>query len=157
MRHFETVAELLALGEENAAAIAAPGLEPLRYGQLRSLVARTVEQLNALGIGKGERVAIVLKNGPEMATAFLAVAAGATAAPLNPNYHAEQFEFYLKDLKPQALIVEGEVDSPSRGVAERLGIPLLELRSQHQIGAGEFSLEPMGGIWRAVAQRGKTA
>ncbi len=156
MRHFETVAELLALGDENAAAIGAPGLAPLRYGQLRSLVGRTVEQLNALGIGKGERVAIVLKNGPEMATAFLAVAAGATAAPLNPNYHAEQFEFYLKDLKPQALIVEGEVDSPSRGVAERLGIPLLELRSQHQIGAGEFSLEPMGGIWRAVAQRGKT-
>ena len=154
MRHFETVAELLALGEENAAAIAAPGMEPLRYGQLRSLVARTVEQLNALGIGKGERVAIVLKNGPEMATAFLAVAAGATAAPLNPNYHAEQFEFYLKDLKPQALIVEGGVDSPSRGVAERLGIPLLELRPQREVGAGEFSLEAPGGISRA-APRGE--
>jgi acyl-CoA synthetase (AMP-forming)/AMP-acid ligase II len=154
MRHFETVAELLALGEENAAAIAAPGLEPLRYGQLRSLVARTVEQLNALGIGKGERVAIVLKNGPEMATAFLAVAAGATAAPLNPNYHAEQFEFYLRDLRPQALIVEGGVDSPARGVAERLGIPLLELRPQREIGAGEFSLEAPGGILRA-AQRGE--
>ena len=154
MRHFETVAELLALGEENAAAIAAPGLEPLRYGQLRSLVARTVEQLNALGIGKGERVAIVLKNGPEMATAFLAVTAGATAAPLNPNYHAEQFEFYLKDLKPQALIVEAGVDSPSRGVAEQLGIPLLELRPQREIGAGEFSLEAPGSISRA-AQRGE--
>ncbi len=154
MRHFETVAELLALGEENAAAIAAPGLEPLRYGQLRSLVARTVEQLNDLGIGKGERVAIVLKNGPEMAAAFLAVAAGATAAPLNPNYHAEQFEFYLKDLRPQALIVEGGVESPSRGVAERLGIPVLELQPQREIGAGEFSLEAPGGIARAVAQRG---
>ncbi len=154
MRHFETVAELLALGEENAAAIAAPGLEPLRYGQLRSLVARTVEQLNDLGIGKGERVAIVLKNGPEMAAAFLAVAAGATAAPLNPNYHAEQFEFYLKDLRPQALIVESGVESPSRGVAERLGIPILELQPQREIGAGEFSLGAPGDIARAVAQRG---
>jgi len=154
MRHFETVAELLGLGEENAVAIAAPGLAPLRYGQLRSLVARTVEQLNALGIGKGERVAIVLKNGPEMATAFLAVAAGATAAPLNPNYHGEQFEFYLKDLKPQALVVEGGVDSPSRGVAERLGIPLLELRPQRTAGAGEFSLEPAAGNWGAGATKG---
>src|SRR5260370_40958881 len=85
MRHFETVAELLALGEENAAAIAAPGLEPLRYGQLRSLVARTVEQLNDLGIGKGERAAIVLKNGPEMAAAFLAVGARGAAGAPEPN------------------------------------------------------------------------
>ena len=42
-------------------------------------------QLNARGVGRGDRVAIVLPNGPEMATAFLAVAATATTAPLNPG------------------------------------------------------------------------
>src|SRR5260370_27079733 len=127
MRHFETVAELVAVGEETAAAIAAAGLEPLRYGQLRSLVARTVEQLNDLGIGKGERVAIVLKNGPEMAAAFLAVAAGATAAPLNPNYQSEQFEVFLKKLRAQALVVENGGENPSPGGAGRAGVSVFYL------------------------------
>ena len=57
--------------------------------------------LNALGIGRGDRVAIVLPNGPEMATAFVAVACGATTAPLNPAYRAEEFDFYLTDLRPR--------------------------------------------------------
>ena len=144
MRHFETLSELLAQGDEDAVAIGAPGLQPLPYRQLRSLVARTVERLNALGIGRNDRVAIALKNGPEMATAFVAVAASATAAPLNPNYCDEQFEFYLTDLRPKALLVEARVDSPSRAVAERLSIPVIELQPWRHLGAGEFSLETNG-------------
>ena len=42
--------------------------------------------LNAIGIGRGDRVAIVLPNGPEMAASFVAIACGATTAPLNPAY-----------------------------------------------------------------------
>ena len=144
MRHFETLSELLAQGDEDAVAIGAPGLQPLPYRQLRSLVARTVERLNALGIGRNDRVAIALKNGPEIATAFVAVAAGATAAPLNPNYRDEQFEFYLTDLRPKALLVEAGVDSPSRAVAKRLSIPIIELQPWRHLGAGEFSLETNG-------------
>src|SRR5215813_7058907 len=144
MGHFRTVAELVEVGEENSVALAAPERMPLSYGRLRSLVARTVEQLNKTGIGRNDRVALVLKNGPEMAAAFLAVSAGATACPLNSNYHVEQFEFYLSDLRPQALIVEAGVESPSRAVAERLGIPLLELRADRALPAGEFSLEGGG-------------
>ncbi len=56
---------------------------PLTFGQLRALADRTVADLNGRGIGRGERVAIVLPNGPEMAAAFIAVAAGTTSAPLN--------------------------------------------------------------------------
>jgi len=144
MGHYQTVAELVEVGEANSVALAAPERMPLSYGQLRSLVARTVEQLNKNGIGRNDRVALVLKNGPEMASAFLAVSAGATACPLNPNYHAEQFEFYLSDLRPQALIVEAGIESASRAVAERLGIPLLELRADRTLPAGEFSLDGTG-------------
>ena len=59
-----------------------------------------------LGVGRGDRVAIVLPNGPEMAAAFLSVAAAAAAAPLNPAYRQDEFEFYLGDLNAKALIVE---------------------------------------------------
>src|SRR5436853_2169117 len=78
----ETIHELLAAGAPDAVAIAAVDRPPLTYDALRRLVARTVSSLNALGYGRGDAVSIVLPNGPEMATSFLAVASGCTSAPL---------------------------------------------------------------------------
>src|SRR5262249_32183988 len=122
-----TIAEQLAAGDAASVAIAAPGLQPLTYQGLRDQVGRTVEALNGFGGGREDRVAIVRRSGPEMALAFLATAAGATAAPLNPAYRAEEFEFYLSDLRAKALIVERGSASPAVGVAAKLGITLLEL------------------------------
>jgi acyl-CoA synthetase (AMP-forming)/AMP-acid ligase II len=73
-------------------------------------------------------VAIVLPNGPEMAAAFLCVAAACCAAPLNPAYKADEFDFYLGDLKPAALIVAVDDSGPAAAVAERLAIRVLRLR-----------------------------
>ena len=91
----ETVRDLLAPHPADAAAILAPERPTLTFGALRELADATVATLNAVGIGRGDRVAIVLPNGPEMATAFVAVACGATTAPLNPAYRAEELDFYL--------------------------------------------------------------
>ena len=87
-----TIAALLETGDTKATALSSPGGRTLSFGALRSLISRTVETLAARGIGPNDRVAIVLDNGPEMAVAFLSVASGATAAPLNPRYRAEEFE-----------------------------------------------------------------
>ncbi len=94
-----TLKGLLAAGRDDAVAIAAHEAPPLTYGALRALIERTCATLNDLGIGLGDRVAIVLPNGPEMAAAFLCVASAATSAPLNPAYKQDEFEFYLEDLK----------------------------------------------------------
>ncbi|MEE8422275.1 MAG: AMP-binding protein, partial [Dehalococcoidia bacterium] len=67
----ETIHELLATGESDAPAIGAPGREPLTYAALRADVQRLAAQLRALGIGRNDRVGIVLPNGPEMAVTFL--------------------------------------------------------------------------------------
>ena len=74
---------------------------PLSYAGLRALAERTIASLNGIGIGRGDRVAIVLPNGPEMAAAFVAIACAATTAPLNPAYKAEEFEFYLRTSRPR--------------------------------------------------------
>ena len=108
-------------------AIGAPDREPLTYAGLRDHVKDTVAALNARGLGRNDRVAIVLPNGPEMATAFVAIACGATTAPLNPAYREEEFEFYLSDLNAKALVVEQGSDSPAVSAANKLGIPLLEI------------------------------
>jgi acyl-CoA synthetase (AMP-forming)/AMP-acid ligase II len=135
--------DLLLSGAEAANAITAPSRPALSFGALRSLIAGTVEKLNTLGIGRNDRVAIVLANGPEMATCFIACASGVASAPLNPAYRADEFEFYLTDLRARALIVEHDSKSPAIAVAEKLGVRIIDLLPGEQ--AGSFTLEPRGG------------
>ncbi len=136
----ETILDLLGRGGTGAPAIGAPGRAPLAFGGLRELAGRTVDDLNRMGIGRGDRVAIVLPNGPEMAASFIAVGAGATTAPLNPAYRAEEFEFYLSDLRAKALVIQEGMESPSRAVAAARGIPVIDLIPQADAPAGSFVL-----------------
>lgn len=146
-----TITGLLAAGpDERPALRATEGRPPLSYAALRGLAGQTIAALNGIGIGRGDRVAIVLPNGPEMAAAFVAIAAGATTAPLNPAYKAEEFEFYLTDLRAKALVIQRGMESPAREVAARLGVPLLELVPGEA--AGAFTLE--GGAPGAAAKPG---
>ncbi len=78
---------------------------------------RLVARLNTLGLGRGDRVAVVLPNGPQMALAFLSVACCATCAPLNPAYREPEYDFYLSDLGAKALIMPAGLESPARAVA----------------------------------------
>jgi acyl-CoA synthetase (AMP-forming)/AMP-acid ligase II len=147
--------ELLDQGDDDGIAIGAPeGGAPLRYRALRDLAKRTVERLNSFGIGRNDRVAIVLPNGPEMASSFVCVAAGATTAPLNPVYRAEEFEFYLTDLRAKALVVAAGADSPARAVAQKLNVPVVELHAERAKGAGWFSLEPLAAMGGQPRQGG---
>jgi acyl-CoA synthetase (AMP-forming)/AMP-acid ligase II/acetyltransferase-like isoleucine patch superfamily enzyme len=99
-----------------------------------------VKTLRAFGLNRNDRVAIVLPNGPEMAVAFAAVAAGATCAPLNPSYRVNEFDFYISDLKAKALIVWSKMDTPSREVAQKFNIPIIELTPNLQAEAGIYEL-----------------
>ena len=135
-----TLQVLLRTGADDAIAIAAPGRAPLDSRGLRALVAATTASLNAAGIGRNDRVAIVLPNGPEMATCFLACACAATSAPLNPAYRADEFEFYLDDLQAKALIVEHASVSPAVEAARKLGVQVIELTVADGAAAGLFSL-----------------
>ncbi len=135
-----TLYDLIRAGDDAATALSSPGGVPLTFQALRALTDRTVAELNARGIGRGDRVAIVLPNGPEMATAFIAVAAGATSAPLNPSYKADEFEFYLTDLKAKLLIAADGSATPAAAVAEKLGVPVARLKATPEEGAGSFSL-----------------
>ncbi|WP_353136303.1 acyl--CoA ligase [Limnohabitans sp.] len=137
--------DLLASGANPAPAISAPERLPLNFDALRALIATTIEQLNALGIGRNDRVAIVLPNGPEMATCFMACASGVTSAPLNPAYRADEFEFYLNDLHAKALIVEQASTSPAIAVAEKLGVRIIDLIADPKKSAGNFTLMPRDG------------
>lgn len=133
-----------------AVAIAAPGRPAMTYGQFADLIAAALGALNSRGLGRGDALAIVLSNGPEMAAAFLASACAVTAAPLNPAYREDEFHFYMDDLKVKALLVEEGSASPAIAAARRLAIPVLTLRPGDE--AGQFSLAGEGA--GATAQGG---
>jgi acyl-CoA synthetase (AMP-forming)/AMP-acid ligase II len=144
MQPRNTLKELLSSPDPERPAIGAPGRPALIFAALTDLIDATIRRLNDLGLGRNDRIAIVLPNGPEMATCFMSVASGATSAPLNPSYRAEEFEFYLNDINAKLLIVMRGVNSPALEVAAKLGIPVADLVPDET--AGEFVLEPRGTI-----------
>ncbi len=150
MASVDAISALLAKGDAAAPALQAPGRASLSRAQLRELVATARKKFNALGIGRGERVAIVLPNGPATATAFLSVAGTATAAPLNPSYRREEMDFFLADLEAKALVTAVTEEGPAPAAAEALGIPVVRL-VEDKSSAGAFHLE---GIERHTSQAG---
>jgi len=141
-----TVWECLARGDAAAPAIGAPGREALSFGGLRAQAEATVAALNAAGLGRGDRIAIVLPNGPEMAAAFLCLASGFATAPLNPAYREEEFDFYLGDLAARAVLVQRGEESPVRAIAARRGIPVIELLPAADGPAGGFALDGLAAL-----------
>ena len=142
----DTILNLLSRGAGTDTAIGAPGARALGFDDLRRQVTHVVATLRRLGIGRNDRVAIALPNGPGMATAFVSVAAGATAAPLNPAYRGEEFEFCLGDIGAKALIVPAADDSPAVAAAGRLGVGVLRLQARPALPLGVFDLtgDPVG-------------
>jgi oxalate---CoA ligase len=149
-----TLQALLAAAADSTPAVGAPGRTALTHGGLRALVDQTLATLNGLGIGRNDRVAIVLPNGPEMATCFLACASGVTSAPLNPAYRADEFEFYLSDLGAKALIVDAGSASPAVAVAQKLGVRLIDLVADASGPAGAYTLQPRDAYSGAPAAQG---
>jgi acyl-CoA synthetase (AMP-forming)/AMP-acid ligase II len=149
-----TILSQLSRGEQGAAAISAPDAPALTWRGLRELVQRTVDDVNAMGIGRGDRVAMVLRNSAENATAFVSLAAAAATAPLNPGYSEDEFDFYLGDLSPKALVVEAGVQSPARTVAAKMSIPVIDLHPDPAKGAGIFRLEAPAGLRGKVQSPG---
>jgi acyl-CoA synthetase (AMP-forming)/AMP-acid ligase II len=136
-------------------AIVSPGRASLSYKELQRQIAQIAHGLKALGIGRSDRVAITLANGPDMATAFLGTAATATAAPLNPNYTTAEFDFYLTDLAPRAIIVGAGVDSPVRALASTRGIAVLDISPRPDAKAGVFEFGTEGDLSEATGSRGE--
>jgi acyl-CoA synthetase (AMP-forming)/AMP-acid ligase II/acyl carrier protein len=115
--------------DPKAPAILAVGGDVISYRQLAERVVEIALQLNRWGIGRDDRVAVVLPNGPEMAVTFLAASAVATCAPLNPSYTKDELKFSLQDLRAKALIALPGGDQPAYRAASEAGIPVIGLEA----------------------------
>ena len=81
-------------------------LDPFTYAQLRDATDRLSNTLRGLGVGRGDRVAIVLPQAAETAVAHLAVhQLGAIAMPLSLLFGPDALEFRLRDSEAVLAIV----------------------------------------------------
>ena len=133
-----------------AVALLAPERQPLTYRRLLRQVEETVGWLHPSGIERGDRVVLVLPEGPEMAAAFLAVATGTTCAPLNPAYRASEYAAYFAALRPKALLVASGMDTPAVAVAKAQGITVLDVLLHHEAAAA-IPAEPASPVFTGSA------
>lgn len=76
------------------------------YASLASQVTRFQKKLAELGITTASPVSIALVNSWEFIVSFLAASwQRGIAAPLNPAYKLDEFEFYISDVKSDIVLV----------------------------------------------------
>lgn len=131
-----TVRSILLQAPQDRIAIGAPDKSPLSYQQLAQHVEDVASRLRGMGIGRNDRIAIVLPNGPEMAVAFLASTLCGTAAPLNPAYRREELDFYLGDLNAKLIIVDDASPGPAVDAATARGMKVVRVRCGASSSAG---------------------
>ena len=132
-----SLVDLVRRADGSRRSLSAPSGEPLCFAELRRQVDHSGTVLRASGIGKADTVAVILPNGPAMASAFLGVSSFSICAPLNPQYGVKELEFYLSDLNAAAVMLPAKTDSPIRGIAKNSGIIVLDIEASPSR-AGEF-------------------
>ena len=156
----ETIA-LRAASTPEAVAIEARGRSALTFGALQAHLRAIAVRLNALGVGRGDRVAIVLPNSPEAATACLAVMSCATAVPFNPDFRYSEYESSFARLGVRCLLTMAGGQHPARAAASASELPILEVAAALGGPVGTFELrasgEPAAPRFTDVARPGDVA
>ncbi|KAJ2903247.1 uncharacterized protein MKZ38_010199 [Zalerion maritima] len=107
-----------------------PNALTVTYADLAKEVSSFQSKLAAIGITKGSAVSIATVNSYEFIVSFLASAwQRGVAAPLNPNYKQDEFEFYIEDVKSAVVLVPKgayEAGAPAVKAAKRFNAAIAE-------------------------------
>lgn len=92
--------------QDTAVLVPRPTQIAVSYKQLYSHVSEFQTKLARLGVTHGAAVSLSLVNSYEFIVTFLAASwQRAIAAPLNPAYKQEEFEFYIDDLSSTLVLI----------------------------------------------------
>ena len=82
----------------------------LTWAQLKAAAERLAAQLQALGVGKGDRVLLNLQNTPQLIVAHFAILrADAVVVPVNPMNRAEELKHYILDPDAKVAITSADL------------------------------------------------
>ncbi|KAH0543834.1 hypothetical protein FGG08_001873 [Glutinoglossum americanum] len=133
-----------------------PDALTLSYRQLAFHIASFQKKLADLGVAPHSAISIVLPNSLEFIIAFLATTyQRAIAAPLNPAYKQDEFEFYIGDLKSAVAIVpKGTVESngPAVRAAKKYRAAIAECYWDDQLSEMILDVKDRGALQNAENQ-----
>jgi len=85
----------------------------LSYAELDEASNRVANALLELGLGKGDRVALLLSNSPEFAVIYFGIIKiGAIAAPLDTRYKFYELASLFNNCQPKILVAESPFLEP---------------------------------------------
>src|SRR5262249_37326715 len=91
------------------------------WRELGERVARLAAGLQSLGVGRGERVAVLMLNQDRYLELYLAVAwLGAVIVPLNIRWSAIENEDAIRDCSPQLLVADAAFAAIGAQLAEKI-------------------------------------
>ncbi len=93
------------------------------FPRLEALAEKMAASLAASGVGKGDRVALMLPNCPQYVISFFAVVRlGAIVTQLNPMYVEREIEHILKDSEAETIVVYADMYSRVQAVLPETNI-----------------------------------
>lgn len=107
-RSLVRVDQLLGCGDPDRPALTFKS-RTLTYGELADRVARVASGLHALGVRRGDRVAVYAEKRLETVVALLAIAAaGAVFVPVNPLFKTRHLAYVIRDCAPRVVLTTTE-------------------------------------------------
>lgn len=120
------------------------------YSSLVDQISAFQKKLADLGITTGSPVSIALVNSYEFIVSFLAASwQRGIAAPLNPNYKQDEFEFYIDDVKSAIILVPKgayAAGAPSVKAAKRFNAAIAECYWDATKGEVVLDVKELGGL-----------
>jgi acyl-CoA synthetase (AMP-forming)/AMP-acid ligase II len=118
----------------------------LSFGEVLGQVLKLADALSSrYGIGKGDRVAIAMRNCPEWCIAFMAITSiGAVAVPLNSWWQGEELAYALQDCEADLVFADGVRFSRMAGWLGQSGLAVIGFDTGGPpLPAGVGRLEPL--------------
>ncbi|KAK4138924.1 acetyl-CoA synthetase-like protein [Trichocladium antarcticum] len=138
-------------GAPDAVAVVVPGRSQtltVTYRDLVSQVAAFQQKLAAVGIARGSPVSIATVNSYEFIVSFLAASwQRGIAAPLNPAYKQDEFEFYIDDVKTAIILVPRgayQSGSPAVKAAQKFNAAIAECYWDAATGEVALDIKELG-------------
>ncbi|HCB03663.1 MAG TPA: AMP-binding protein [Nocardioides sp.] len=116
----------------------APTLGDLTYAQLGALARRQAAHLDELGVGPGDRVAVVSHNSARLLTSFFGVSGyGRVLVPVNFRLRPDEVRYIVEHSGARVLYVDPELDESLRDV---------DAEFRYVLGNDEELYEPEGAV-----------
>ena len=115
--------------------------ERLSYSAFCDRANRAAHMLTAMGVRKGDRVALVMRNYPEIVLLMMAVQSiGAIVVPMNAWWTAEELAYGFEDSGAKLAFADGPRHERVATFADAQGIRLIGVRDAEAVAKESFSI-----------------